>query len=159
VTDAEGRGISSLRIGQPFRVAAQFEAFVAIPDAIFEVGISTADGERVATMQSIDSGPPVKLVEGLNEVEVSIEMTLLPGEYSLDVAVHHETGISPDYVEGVFRLIGLNVPNEAEATWQWDTPVRGHIRPAASWSEAMPISGSSPGEAEASGLVTGPRAD
>jgi lipopolysaccharide transport system ATP-binding protein len=159
VTDGEGREISSLRLGQRFRVAAQFETFEEIPDAVFEVGISTPDGERVATTLSIDGGPPVKLAEGLNEVEVEVAMTLLPGEYSLDVAMHRERGTTPDDVGGVFRLIALNVPEVREAPWPWDEPVRGYLRPEVAWSVPMPVPVSPPAKTAASGLASPPAAD
>jgi homopolymeric O-antigen transport system ATP-binding protein len=156
--DREGHEISSLRIGQPFRVAVQIEASEQIHDAVFEVGLATADGERVATLQSIDSGPPLTLAEGLGEIEVDVAMMLLPGEYTLDVAVHHETGITIDYVAAAFRLIALNVPAAAEAPWPWDEPVRGYVRPDATWSEPMPLP-SPRAESATAQLVTRQTAD
>jgi lipopolysaccharide transport system ATP-binding protein len=157
VTDGEGRGISGLHLGQPFRVAARFEAWEEITDGVVEVGISTPEGERVATIQNIDRGPPVKLTEGLSEIEVEVAMTLLPGEYTLDVALHRETGITVDYVAGAIRLLGLNAG--VEAPWPWDEPVRGFVRPDASWSEPMPVPSSPPAETVAGRLATRPATD
>jgi lipopolysaccharide transport system ATP-binding protein len=163
VTDRGGRETNELRLGQPFRITVQFEAGEKVPDAAVEVGLSTPEGQRVATVQNIDRGPTVAFDEGLNEIEVELTMTLLPGEYAIDVGVHYAgvnyaDAISADYVPGAFRLTVLNLPAEAEAPWPWDE-VRGYVRPEARWSVPMPVSGASPGEAEASPLATGPRAN
>jgi lipopolysaccharide transport system ATP-binding protein len=157
VTDRGGREINELRLGQPFRVAVQFEAWEEIPDAVVEVGLSTPEGQRVATVQNIDRGPTVALHEGLSEIEAEVTMTLLPGEYTIDVGVHHPNAVSADYVPGVFRLTVLNLPAETETPWPWDE-VRGYVRPQATWSEPMPIP-RSPAEGAAPELVTRQPAD
>ena len=136
MSDHEGRRISSLRLGQPFRVSLIFEAEREMEEAIVELGIATADGQRVATMQNVDrSGSPLALTEGLNEVEVEVSVTLLPGEYALDVGVHHPHGVSADAVQGAFRFTAGNEPVEGQEGWPWPS-VRGSVRPESSWSEA-----------------------
>jgi homopolymeric O-antigen transport system ATP-binding protein len=156
VTDGAGREVNIVRLGQPFRVAVQFEARNQMDEAVVEVGLSTPEGQRVATVQNIDSGPAVTLPRGMSEIEVEIAMTLLPGEYTLDVGVHL-SAVSADYVAGVFRLTVLNEPAGEETPWPWDE-VRGYVRPHATWSEPMPLPGSQ-AEAPAAVLVTQQTAD
>jgi lipopolysaccharide transport system ATP-binding protein len=141
MTDNEGHKISTLRLGQPFRVSLLLDAQRDIGDAIVEVGISTPDGQRVATLQSSDRrGSSIDLAAGLNEVEVGVSVTLLPGEYTIDVGVHQLSGLTGDYVVGAFRFSALNVPAEGQEPWPWGE-ARGYVRPDSSWSEARPVSG------------------
>jgi lipopolysaccharide transport system ATP-binding protein len=144
VTDNEGRQISSLRLGEGLRVSMLFEAKSEVRDAVVEVGISTPDGERLVTTQNVDHpGSSLDLKPGLNEIEVSLGIALLPGEYLLDVGVHHLPADKPqfitaDLVPGAFRLTALNEPVEGGTNWPWPE-VRGHVRPESSWSVARPV--------------------
>jgi lipopolysaccharide transport system ATP-binding protein len=141
MTDNEGRRISGVQIGQPFRLSLLFEAAQDLDDCIVEVGISTPDGQRVATMESIDQPrPPLSLNAGLNEVEVEVSITLLPGEYALDVGIYDARGMTRDEVPGAFRFTGLNVPAEGHEGWPWAT-VQGYVRPESSWSDARALPG------------------
>jgi lipopolysaccharide transport system ATP-binding protein len=139
MTDDEGRRISSVRLGESFRLSLVFEAERDLDDYIVEVGISTPDDQRVATMQSADQPrPPLSLTEGLNEIELEVEIALLPGEYTLDVGIHDVRGVTSDFVPGAFRFTARNVPVEGQQGWPWGN-VRGYVRPDSSWSDARPI--------------------
>jgi lipopolysaccharide transport system ATP-binding protein len=141
MTDDEGRRISGVKLGQPFRLSLLFEAIRDLDDCIVEVGISTPDGQRVATMESIDQqGPPLSFNAGLNEVEVEVAITLLPGEYAIDVGIYDARGMTRDEVPGAFRFTALNVPGEGQESWPWAN-VRGYVRPESSWSEARALPG------------------
>jgi lipopolysaccharide transport system ATP-binding protein len=137
--DDEGHELRSLRLGQRFRLSLLFEARAEIGDGVVEIGISTPEGQRVATFQSADRpGTLLALTPGLNEVEAEVGIRLLPGEYILDVGLHHATGVTMDFVLGCFRFTTLNQPAEGEAGWPWPE-VRGYIRPDSTWSPARPV--------------------
>ena len=137
--DDEGHELSSLKLGQRFRLGLHFEARAQIGDGVVEIGISTPDGQRVATLQSMDRpGAPLTLARGLNEVEVEVGVKLLPGEYILDVGLHHTNGLTMDFVYGGFRFTALNQPMEGEESWPW-SEVRGYVRPDSTWSPARPV--------------------
>jgi hypothetical protein len=141
MTDDEGRRTSSVRLGQPFQVTMVFEATRDLDECIVELGISTPDGQRVATMENIDRAwRPLRLIQGLNEVEVEVGLTLLPGEYALDVGIHDVRGVTSDEVPGAFRFTALNVPVEGQESWPWPN-VQGFVRPESSWSEARALRG------------------
>ncbi len=140
MTDLEGRLTSSVRLGERFRVTMTYEAFEPIDEAIIELGISTTDGQRFATVQNTDhGGAPVRLAPGLNEITADIAVTLLPGEFALEAALHRADGISAELVYRALRFTALNVPLGEQASYPWPT-VRGYVRPDASWSEARAIS-------------------
>ncbi len=136
LSDLDGLPISSVRLGQRFRVAMTFEIVREIPDAVVELGIGTAEGERVATLQSIDAGGRgLTLRPGVQEIAVDVEVTLLPGEFTLDVALHRGSGVTADFVHHALRFTALNVPDGAEAAYPWPV-VRGYVRPQARWGDA-----------------------
>jgi homopolymeric O-antigen transport system ATP-binding protein len=139
MTDNKGRQMSSVQMGQPFRVTLVFEAGRDIDECVADVGISTSDGQRVATMQSVDRAwRPLRLTEGLNEVEVKVAVTLLPGEYALDVGIYDVRGAVIDFVPGAFRFTTVNVPVEGQESWPWAN-IWGYVRPDSSWSDARPL--------------------
>jgi len=140
MSDCDGQPTSSVRLGQRFRLMLTFEVFTEIAEAVVEVGISTSDGQRFATMQSTDRpGAPVRLVPGLNEVSLEIGMTLLPGEFVIEVAVHRADGVTAELVFRALRFTALNLPDGAEVSYPWPV-VRGYVRPEATWGEAREVS-------------------
>jgi lipopolysaccharide transport system ATP-binding protein len=140
MSDLQGRSTNGIRIGQRFRITLGFEAFVAVDEFVIEVGISTSEGQRVVTVQNIDrAGSPIHFSEGPNEVEVEMAVSLLPGEYLIDVAMHHPTGLTTDFVEAALRFTALNEPEGDEAPYPWQT-VRGSVRAQSTWSVARPVS-------------------
>ena len=105
---------------------------------MFEVGVSSADGERILTAQNIDGErPPAVLAPGLHEVEAEVRTTLLPGEYSLTVGVHRRTGITLDYIEELLGFGALNVAEAGGDNYPWHG-VRGYVRPDSDWSAPVP---------------------
>jgi lipopolysaccharide transport system ATP-binding protein len=140
VTDCDGQPTSSVRLGQRFRLTLTFEVFTAIEEAVVEIGICTTEGQRFATIQSCDDGgPPLRLVTGLNQISVEIGVTMLPGEFVFDVALHRAEGVTAEFVFRAMRFTALNVPDDAQAPYPWPV-VRGYVRPDASWGEAREIS-------------------
>jgi lipopolysaccharide transport system ATP-binding protein len=138
LTDIAGHEITAVHFGQPFRVRMLVEVFDPVPEAVFEVGISSADGERLTTAQSIDGErPTTPLAPGTHEVEATLRMTMLPGEYSLTVGVHRRNGITLDYIEGALGFSALNVAESGGDHYPWRA-VRGYIRPESEWSAPVP---------------------
>jgi hypothetical protein len=142
MSDLAGQPTSSLRLGQPFRLNLLFDSTEEFNDFVVEVGIATTEGERIATVQNVDrAGSPLHFSRGGNEVEVDIEISLLPGEYGLDVGVHNPRGQTADYVEAALQFNAVNLPDPEgeEEGWPWSL-VRGSVRPRSTWSEAKPAS-------------------
>ena len=136
-----GQRIDQVMLGQPFKIATIFEIKDPIEDAIIEVGISTLDGLRVATVQNIDEARPcLSLKPGLHEIIVEIDTTLLPREYVIDVVVGHLSGLVIDWVERTFQFTALNVTQDSTDHYRWGE-VRGFVRPKSVWQGPEPASG------------------
>jgi lipopolysaccharide transport system ATP-binding protein len=135
MSDTRGQPTSSVRLGQPFRLTMTYELMEPIDDAVIEVGICTVDGQRFATVQNTDRGAaPLRLTVGLHEITAELSMTLLPGEFTVEVALHTADGITAELVFRAIRFTALNVPVGDQASYPWPA-VRGFVRPDATWSE------------------------
>ncbi len=135
LTGVDGRPLGSIHLDQRFQVTAEFDVLADVDDAVFEVGVATFAGERVVTANSVDrEQPPVRLERGRRAVSVELEAGLLPGEFALDVGVHHRNGTTIDYVQGALRFTALNASERGDDHYPWNA-VRGYVRPHAVWSE------------------------
>ena len=139
MTDLDARPIKSLYLGQPFRVTALFSVDTPM-DAAVEIGVSTADGRRVVTAQNVDGERPFYRFEpGERQVSAELHLTMLPGEYAIDVAVNSSSGTLVDLVERTLRFTALNEAQHGSDHWRW-IKVRGHVRPSRSiWSEVSVV--------------------
>jgi lipopolysaccharide transport system ATP-binding protein len=134
LTSETGEPLAALHLEQPFRITAVFEVGEPIDDATVEFGISSLGGERVVTAQSIDrEGPLLRFMSGLQEISADFDLTMLPGEFSLDVAIHHRSGITIDFVQEALRFTALNAAEQGHDQYPWSV-VRGFVRPRTSWS-------------------------
>ena len=90
IVGADGQALSEVHLGEPVAIVATVEVFETVPDAILEFGLSTPDGVRIASLHNIDEGRPATMLEpGLHEIRAEVDVTLIPAEYALDVALHH----------------------------------------------------------------------
>jgi lipopolysaccharide transport system ATP-binding protein len=136
-----GQHIDQLMMGQQFKIATLFEIKNPIKDVFVEVGISTLDGLRVATVQNIDEARPgFSLKPGLQEITVEIDTTLLPREYVIDVVVGHLSGLVIDWVERAFQFTALNITQDSTDHYRWGE-VRGFVRPKSVWQGPDSASG------------------
>jgi lipopolysaccharide transport system ATP-binding protein len=137
--DCQGRPIEQLMLGQRFKIATIFEVQKPIEDAVVEIGISTLDGLRVATVQNIDGELPcLSFPPGLHEVVVELDATLLPREYVIDAAIGHLSGLTVDWVERTFQFTALNVAPDSTDHYRWGE-VRGFLRPKSIWHGPNPV--------------------
>jgi len=125
-----------LTLGQPFEIAMTFMVNEVVDDGVIELGLSTADGTRVATVQNVDGGGALLHLEpGRHEIRARFDATtLLPGEFTLDVGMHRLIGLTMDFVEQALTFTALNTAYDgSEDRWPW-TSVRGALRPQTTWT-------------------------
>jgi lipopolysaccharide transport system ATP-binding protein len=133
LTDLEGREVSQLYFGQPFRVLFTCDILKDIEDGHFEVSISTFDGTHVTYSTTLDgeSGPHF-LPKGRHEVCADFDVVLLPREYTIDLGVHHHDGMTADFVQRAYDFTVLKVAENGGDHYRWGR-VRGHVRAQARW--------------------------
>ncbi len=132
--DGDGRPSDTVRMSRTLRARLCFDCLRPIPDACILVGISTADGQRIATTYSLGADRPAHALDvGPFEVTMSMAITLLPGEYTLDVGVTNTAGVMIDQVDRALRFTVLNAPEDGVDDHPWVT-VRGYVRPETEWT-------------------------
>lgn len=130
-----GSGIQASRIalGEPIALELTFEALEPIDDGVVEIGFTSSSGVRVATVQSIDpAGDLIELTPGAHQIRADLDMTLLPGEYYVDVALHRLAGLTLDMVERVLTVSAMNTTFDDSHHYPWNE-VRGSVRPPSRW--------------------------
>ena len=134
ILDDDRQPVDQLRMGQPWTLQMTFEVERRVSDAIVRLGLVSADGTRVATALSVDSGePPVQLEPGTWDVEVRFDMTLLPGDFSVDIGISEGGRNGVDWVERSLTFQLVNVSHGDIPNYPW--PVTwGYVRPNADWS-------------------------
>ncbi len=133
--------VSELFLGQTFKVRLKFEVFNQIPDALFEISISTFDGIQLCVGHNEHTHQPVELTPGFYSIEAAFQVELLPRHYTFDVGIYHENGVSIDYVERSLDFEVLRVREEKEGYYRWPQ-VRGYVHPKSDWQPPFPINNS-----------------
>jgi lipopolysaccharide transport system ATP-binding protein len=141
LTSADGAPLAEVFLGQPFAVELGLDVERPVHDAMFELGISAADGTRVATAYSTDRGGALSSLErGSYRVRAAFDVTLLPGVYSVDVALHHGSllGYTIDAVDRVVDFDALGVSEDGEERHRLGT-VRGFVRVDSEWHDPVRV--------------------
>jgi lipopolysaccharide transport system ATP-binding protein len=134
LTDLVGNETTQFYFKQPFRVTFVCEVFKEIPDAHFEVSISTVDGTHVTYSSTLDGGRGgMFLPRGRHELSAELHAPLLPREYTVDLGIHHSNGATADYVQRTLDFSVLRVAENGNDHYPWPH-TRGLVRAAASWS-------------------------
>lgn len=131
VLDAAGRPAGRLRSGEAASLEMDVRAESKLADFVFGFGISTVAGATVfGSNTAIDGLVPDSLT---GEARVRLEipaMTLAPGLYAVDAAVHAADGAPYDYRGDVLRF---EVTADAAAEGVWSPPRRWRFEGAVAW--------------------------
>jgi lipopolysaccharide transport system ATP-binding protein len=138
--DLNDQPIDRLYLGQPFRISAFYEVHERLEDIAMEIGISTPDGVRIASMGNTDLGGPALTFEpGMQEITVDVDVTLLPhAQYVVDVAMHQLPGLTIDWVERATQFTALNIAEGSTDHYPWNV-VRGYVRPSSIWTGPVSV--------------------
>jgi lipopolysaccharide transport system ATP-binding protein len=136
--DSLGRATDRLSLGEKFAVELDYGVREAIPGAVIEVGIVGPDGHPVATAMNTDGGHPASPMKpGPFTAKVELDVGMLPGDYGLNVILHHDSGGAIDWIESVLRFSVGEVSPDGGESFPW-AQVRGSIRPRSDWTFPAP---------------------
>lgn len=131
--DLDGNDVSQLYFGQPFQIQLTCDVLHNIPDGVLELSLSTTDGTHVTCSTTLDSkGEPVFLERGRHVVKIVLDATLLPRDYTIDLAVHHLQGKTADCVQRTLDFRVLRVAKRGNRHYPWDR-TRGLVQLAGKW--------------------------
>jgi len=138
ILDSQGSVAEQLHFTERFQVRLVVESTARIPEVVVEIGISSLEGMRLATMMNTDRGGHVfELEPGLQEIAMEVDVTLLPRDYVVDIGIHHYSGATIDLVEKVTRFTVLNIAGEGGDHYR-PYEVRGFVRPNTRWHDPRP---------------------
>jgi lipopolysaccharide transport system ATP-binding protein len=131
-----GEVLENVRLAEPFSVRLTIEVDEQVDELVTEIGINAVDGSRALTSQNMDGGRPrFSLSPGTHEVVAALDPKLLPGDYTIDVALHRLRP-DPTTYDNVQRVLAFTVDNEAyhpHDRYPWET-VRGAARADSEWT-------------------------
>jgi lipopolysaccharide transport system ATP-binding protein len=135
LTDLDGRPLTQLYFGQPFRVELICDVFKEIPDGLFEISISTQDGIQVTQTTTLDGGAaPRRLAPGRHQCAATFEsLKLLPRPYTIDAGIHHWDGATADLVQRTLDFTVHRMAESGDDHYPWPQ-TRGLVRPEARWA-------------------------
>jgi lipopolysaccharide transport system ATP-binding protein len=133
IQDVNGEPSNRVYLGEPFRICATYEVRKRVDDAIMEFGISTSDGTRIASVSNADRGGELLSYEpGMQQITVEVDIALLPNEFVVDLAIHHASGVTIDWIDRAASFNALNIARESADHYRW-AAVRGYVRPPTRW--------------------------
>jgi lipopolysaccharide transport system ATP-binding protein len=131
--DIEGNDTMQLYYNQPFKVQFVCDVLKDIPDAHFEVSISTVDGTHVTYSTTMDRGQDsMALARGQHVVTAEFDVTLLPRQYTIDLGIHTHNGTTADMVQRTLDFTVLRVAEGASGHYPWPR-TRGLLSAPAKW--------------------------
>ncbi|HEX7251494.1 MAG TPA: Wzt carbohydrate-binding domain-containing protein, partial [Thermoanaerobaculia bacterium] len=103
--DAEGRAVERVRSGAPAILEMEAEASSPLADFVFGFAVASSDGTSVfGTNTDIDGFGPGEF-SGRSRVRLEIPaLTLAPGIYTVDAAVHARNGTPYDHRRAALRF-------------------------------------------------------
>ncbi|MBA2611533.1 MAG: ABC transporter ATP-binding protein [Bacteroidetes bacterium] len=127
--------VFSLAFNQPFKVKLQFEALQYIEDAIFNINICNTIGEPILyAVEKLNGNYSFSKVEkGITEIEVVFDIKLLPNNYKFTIGVGHKSGLTIDYLEGIFPFKVNKIGYEVGMDYPWDIS-NGYVEPETKWN-------------------------
>ncbi|QDV39705.1 ABC transporter ATP-binding protein [Tautonia plasticadhaerens] len=133
LTDLSGTETRQLFYKQPFRVEFTCDLARDLPDAHWEVSVSTTDGVQVTYSTTLDAEPPGAAIKrGRHVVSAELEIPLLPQDYSIDLGVHYNDGRTADFVRGALDFSVLRFSEGRESHYRWRS-TRGFLSVPAVW--------------------------
>jgi lipopolysaccharide transport system ATP-binding protein len=133
IQNRDGEMTDKVFLGEPFRIVATYEVLKRVDDAVMEVGLSTVEGMRIASVGNMDGNRAALVFEpGMRQVAVEVEGALLPNDFVVDVAMHHVGGLTVDWVERATSFTALNIARDSPDHYRWHV-VRGFLRPSSRW--------------------------
>ncbi|HTO75534.1 MAG TPA: ABC transporter ATP-binding protein [Thermoanaerobaculia bacterium] len=129
--DAAGRETRRLSSGEAASVELDVAARESLSDFVFGVAIATVAGAPVLGVNTLADGIAAETLSGTARVRLELpSVTLAPGLYSLDAAVHAADGAPYDYRRDVLRF---EVTGGVPTLGVWSPPRRWSAEGGVRW--------------------------
>jgi lipopolysaccharide transport system ATP-binding protein len=120
---------------QKFSVHFKLDLQKDVENVSLSVFILNSYGENILMSTENETYKPTNLKKGISEFIVSFDERLMPGGYSVGLAVSYfHTGSSIDYVESVCDFKVIKETKEKDMEYPWAT-VHGYVLPKTTWKK------------------------
>ncbi|MDA0194129.1 MAG: ABC transporter ATP-binding protein [Bacteroidetes bacterium] len=117
------------------KVKFQFQAFQDINDVVICLYIVNMFGQIIIKDLGSTDFKPRLIEKGVHEIVVSIDETLLPGDYSFGLsASHFQSGSDIDFIDNFMRFKIRKESAEKGKDYPWAT-VQGYLQPRSNWKK------------------------
>jgi len=118
-------------------VLMHLEIVKNLEDVLIFVFLVNSFGEKVLMAVDNEFYKPSNYSKGLHEISVNFNEELMPGDYSIGLALgYYHTGSSIDYIEsfGNFKVIKETESGDMEYPW---ATIHGYAQPKTKWSKKI----------------------
>ena len=133
--DKEGVYKKELYFKENFSVQFKFKAEKELNDVSLSVFIVNSYGENILMSNESSKYKPQNYPTGENEFEVEVNEFLMPGNYSIGLALsYYHTGSSIDHIESICEFKVFKEAKAKDFEYPWAT-VHGYTVPHTNWKK------------------------
>ena len=120
---------------ESFQVFFELESEKDLSEIVITVFIVNAFGENVLMTINNEHFKPSELNKGIHQYEITFDEHLMPGEYSLGLAIsNYHTGNSMDYIDSFYPFKVLKETSDNKLEYPWST-IHGYTLPKTTWKK------------------------
>ncbi len=135
IMDDEKQYKKELYFKQKFSVNFKLSLEKDVENISLSVFILNSYGENILMSTESETYKPTDLKKGISEYVVSFDELLMPGGYSVGLAISYfHTGSSIDYIESVCDFKVIKETKEKDMEYPWAT-VHGYVLPKTTWKK------------------------
>lgn len=131
--NSSGELTNELDFHEYFSLLSMLRVEKAIEDVSISFCVVNQYGDRVLMATDNDRYKPTSFAPGLYEIKVQFEEKLMPGNYSISLAISFfHTGSSIDFIESFFPFTVKKESVKLNFEYPWAT-VHGYVKPNTKW--------------------------
>jgi lipopolysaccharide transport system ATP-binding protein len=136
LTDFERKSLKILQFRQPIQVTIELNVFKQILDCTLCIIVANAAGDNVVFVR--DKGQTLirskNFDEGQYVIDVSLNLTLMPGNYSLTAGLFYtKKGLTIDWIENIYAFKVLSSGYQDQEDYPYYT-VHGNVESESQWT-------------------------
>ncbi len=137
--DEFGQSTQVIETGHNLAFSIRFRLNEPVDGLFLELGLNDVNGNQVTqSRHPLHNEVPMSLAAGEYEIQLSSNVILFPGNYSVLLGAHLTSGTTLDWVERALDIEVINAPSDSEYHHPWS--VRGYLRPLDTWSALKVLS-------------------
>jgi lipopolysaccharide transport system ATP-binding protein len=135
VMNGEGIYQRNLSFKEKFALHFSFMAHKDLNDVSLSIFIVNSYGENILMVNESETYKPQNYNAGINEFKVMFDIELMPGDYSIGLALsHYHSGSSIDHIESICDFKVAKETKNKDFEYPWAT-VHGYILPKVTWKK------------------------